>query len=192
MHREGVAYPATGVVYMTEDRADSCFYRHVPDRKDQPCTGKVQEWLCGQHHGPYPAENVQAVGEGKWKPGTEFKVEWRDIPDPQASNETCRTQGKALGCTQFNRNEGIIWDKDSVWFISSLGGPTKGGQIFQYIPSREDDSKGTLVLQLEVTDRRVLSCPDNLVMAPWGDDHGRGQLPGGRWRSLSVYSRHDP
>jgi secreted PhoX family phosphatase len=22
---------------------------------------------------------------------------------------------------------------------------------------------------LEVTDRRVLSCPDNLIMAPWGD-----------------------
>ena len=56
-----------------------------------------------------------------------------------------------------------------MWFISSLGGPRKGGQIFQYIPSRKDPSKGTLVLQLEVTDQTVLSCPDNLIMSPWGD-----------------------
>jgi len=173
MHREGVVLdPETGVVYMTEDRADACFYRHVPSRPSQPmASGKVQAMVVEGHKtmDPYPDTNMNVVAEGNWKPGTEFKVTWKDIPDPQAVQEPCRVQGQALGCTTFNRNEGIIWDKESVWFISSLGGPTKGGQIFQYIPDRKDDSKGTLVLQLEVSDRRVLSCPDNLVMSPWGD-----------------------
>jgi len=173
MHREGVCLdPATGCVYMTEDRGDGCFYRHVPERVDQPMGGGRVEAMVVEElptMDPYPMPEPGKLIPSRWARGTEFKVTWRTIPDPQAAKETCRSQGQGLGCTTFNRNEGIIWDNDSVWFISSLGGPRKGGQIFQYIPSRKDPSKGTLVLQLEVTDQTILSCPDNLIMSPWGD-----------------------
>lgn len=173
MHREAVVMdPRTGVVYMTEDRSDACFFRHVPDNARLPfSTGKVQAMqVVGQSTmDPYPEAPTQGVIPGKWKPGTRFAVTWVDIPDCQAARETCSSQGIRLGATTFNRNEGIVWDQNSAWFISSLGGPVKGGQIFEYVPDEKDDSRGELVLQMEVTDRRVLSCPDNLTLAPWGD-----------------------
>ncbi len=203
MHREGVALdPETGVVYMTEDRGDGLFYRHVPKRKTAPMSeGRVEALVVEglSTLDPYPANRSPKTGTPQWQNGQEFPVRWVEIPDPQAAKETCRSQGAKLGCATFNRNEGIVWDADSVWFIASLGGCVNGGQIFQYVPDRTDPSRGKLILQYEVTDRSVLSCPDNLVMAPWGDilmgednysgDHGvtfqhiRGMRPDG-----SIYT----
>ena len=67
------------------------------------------------------------------------------------------------------RGEGITWDGESVWFSASLGGVSGAGQIFQYEESAGGSAKGTLTLRYEVTDRSVLSCPDNLVMTPWNE-----------------------
>ena len=57
----------------------------------------------------------------------------------------------------------------SVWFTASLGGAAWAGQIFEIIPDDGDASTGQLVMHLEVEDRSVVSCPDNLIMTPTGD-----------------------
>ena len=65
------------------------------------------------------------------------------------------------------RNEGITLDAEGIWFTASLGGPKKAGQIFHLSHARSNQQ--ILTLRYEVTDRSVLSCPDNLAIAPWGD-----------------------
>jgi len=166
--REAVAMdPKTGVVYMTEDHTNGCLYRHVPTDPKQPFgDGKLQALqLKGVPHAdPYPKPVNGVPGAGIWRQGQTWTTQWVDIPDPQAATLPCRKQGKAAGATLFRRNEGITWDNGSAWFISSLGGPVKAGQIFKLTPSTN-----TLTLAYEVTDRRVISCPDNLVASPWGD-----------------------
>ena len=162
-HREAVVIdPETGTVYMTEDRADGCFYRFVPEDSREPLgVGKLQALAVPG----VPDTNAHAVaGDGPaWPDGHVWKVEWVDIVDPQAKEESCRAQGARAGATGFCRGEGLSLGR-GVWFSASTGGAAGGGQVFRL------DSEGrTLTLELEVTDRSILSCPDNLCLTPWGD-----------------------
>jgi len=177
LHREGVVLdPETGIVYMTEDRPDGCFYRFVPNDPKRPMgKGRLQALSIPglKSTSPYPAPYfdergrwVQGVEGPKWPNGTTWDVEWVDVPDPQAEKETCRAQSLKLGATSFQRGEGIAWDGQQAWFAASLGGECAGGQIFRY---RSDGKQHRLTLELEVEDRGVLSAPDNMVVAPFGD-----------------------
>ena len=173
MHREAVALdPKTGIVYMTEDRADGCFYRHVPVKKDEPLgPGKVQALAIEgvPNSSPYPQPDGQKLGPPKWPNGHRWRTTWVDIPDPHAKTDSCRAQGLEKGATAFMRGEGIVWSGTSVWFTASLGGAAWAGQIFEFIPDGGDTGTGQLVMHLEVEDRSVVSCPDNLIMTPTGD-----------------------
>ena len=51
-----------------------------------------------------------------------------------------------------------------VWFIASTAGPVGAGQVFRYDPASE-----RLHLEVQVTNRAVLSMPDNVTTTPWGD-----------------------
>jgi len=37
------------------------------------------------------------------------------------------------------------------------------------VPDDQEQNRGQLTLEFEVWDRTQLSCPDNIVVAPWGD-----------------------
>ena len=91
MHREGVALdPETGTVYMTEDRGDGLFYRHVPDKKNAPMSkGRVEALMVEgiPTLDPYPLDRSPREGTPRWKNGEEFAVRWVEIPDPQASRK---------------------------------------------------------------------------------------------------------
>ena len=162
----------TGIAYMTEDRHDGLFYRHVPDDPKRPMGKGTLEALAIKGlktthvHGTPRQPNT---GGKAWPKNQSWQVHWVRIPDPSAKTQSCRAQGAMAGATQFMRGEGITNEAGTIWFTASLGGPAFGGQIFKYIPGTSKDSVDTLRLEYEVTDRSVLSCPDNLVMAPWGD-----------------------
>jgi secreted PhoX family phosphatase len=161
-HREAVAVdPRTGTIYMTEDRPDGCFYRFLPESPAAPFgAGRLQALSIPG----LPHTNPTPTGTGPtWQDGQSWPVTWVDVPDPAASQEPCRIQVARLGATGFYRSEGIAWGR-GVWFLASTGGAIGGGQIFCYKPEEE-----VLVLATEVTDRSLLSCPDNLCLAPWGD-----------------------
>jgi len=176
-HREAVALdPDSGIVYMTEDRDDGCFYRFVPNNSKRPMgRGRLQALSIPgvATTNPYPEPHFDELGRWnqgvqgpKWADGTSWRVQWVDIPDPQAEDEPCRHQAARLGATSFYHGEGIVWDGSQVWFTASIAGEAGGGQIYRYRPGTSDD---LLSLELEVQDRGVLSSPDNIVLAPFGD-----------------------
>ena len=172
LHREAVCvHKGTGITYMTEDRRDGCFYRFVPNEAAKPFgAGRLQALkIAGMTvTDPYP-DPVDGVPPKRiLKQGQSWSVSWVDVSDPSAATQTCRAQAQAKGAAVFNRCEGITQDADGIWFVASLGGPAKAGQIFRLTPQT---SKGAqkLVLAYEVSDTALLSCPDNLVAAPWGD-----------------------
>ena len=59
-------------------------------------------------------------------------------------------------------------------------------------PRPKGPNKGKLILQYEVTDRSILSCPDNLVMHPGGYSDGRGQLFGRPRGNVSTHPGDAP
>jgi len=156
--REGIALDtSTGVVYMSEDHGQGCFYRYVPADATQPMgPGTLQALAIPEVEDTDPEDGLID--------GTSWSVTWLNIDDPQAHEEPCRTQGKRLGASRFNRCEGIVWDGTFVWFVASQGGPQSAGQLYRYEPSSQ-----TLTLAVQVTDRSALSMPDNLAVTPWGD-----------------------
>jgi secreted PhoX family phosphatase len=171
--REAVALDEkTGIVYMTEDRKDGCFYRHIPKDPKKPMgTGRLQALSIPgvKTTSPYPKPKAGVVTPRVWKDNQEWHATWVDIQDPSAATKTCRAQGLERGATIFYRNEGIVWSGRSAWFSASLGGPCMAGQIFEYQPTPGDTNSGKVTLRYEVTDRSILSCPDNIILSPWGD-----------------------
>ena len=171
-HREAVCvHKDTGITYMTEDRRDGCLYRFVPKSADKPFgEGELQALkLVGiTETDPYPAPPRDQLPKRILKPGQSWSTSWVKVDDPSAAEIFCREQAQAKGAAKFNRCEGITQDATGIWFVASTGGPAKAGQIFRL---SHPDANGVQRLHLayEVVDRAVLSCPDNLVAAPWGD-----------------------
>lgn len=169
--REGVAIADDETeVYQTEDRPNGLFYR-VLSAGSVFDDGALQAlhipgWDHTDHH-------LSPTGP-PWPVGTELQGEWIHIPDPMAAANTCREQGLTLGATAFNRCEGVVLGRSGrfVWFVASTAGPVSGGQLWRY-----DRTLSTLKLAMEVgspgphgrvIDRSMLSCPDNLALAPDG------------------------
>lgn len=155
--REAVVVLPDGGVYQTEDDRAGLLYRFLPAGRDPYGPGRLQALSV-----PVPTTHVPggvAVAEGAVLP-----VSWVDIPDPAAGEVACAVQGAARGATPFFRGEGITSDGRRVWFVATQGGPAGAGQVWEL-----DLAAATLRLRVQVTDRAVLSMPDNLVRAPWGD-----------------------
>ncbi|MAY81908.1 MAG: hypothetical protein CL930_14150 [Deltaproteobacteria bacterium] len=158
MKREGVTLVSEiGAVFMTEDHANGCMYRFVPSDPALPMgEGQLESMVV---------EGVSDTDpETPLKEGASWPVRWVRIDDPQAAEAPCREQGQAKGASRFNRVEGSVWDGSSLWFIASTAGPVGAGQVFRYDPAAE-----RLFLEVQVTDRAVLSMPDNVCLAPWGE-----------------------
>lgn len=158
LKREGVSVDAeTGLVYMTEDHSSGCLYRFVPADRDEPMgIGSLQALSAVGMQDSDPTENLVE--------GSIWDTNWVPINDPLARDSPCREQAQTLQATRFNRCEGSVIVGDCLWFIASTAGPAGAGQVFKL-----NLSTGRLSLEVQVTDRSVLSMPDNLTLSPWGD-----------------------
>lgn len=158
LRHEAVAIAEDGNVYLTEDDRHGLLYRVVPQDRAAPMgPGRLQAMKL-------PVAVTHQDGVELVKEGAVFPVEWVDIPDPAAQSTRCAEQGRSLGATEFWRGEGICTGAGKVWFAATQGGPVGAGQLWELDPVAK-----TLTLRVQVTDRRVLSMPDNLVRSPWGD-----------------------
>lgn len=162
-HEAAVVDPETFVTYLTEDRGDSCFYRFVPEtpgaRLGLESRGRLQALRI--------ASTFRRDMNAKVERGDTFPVDWVDLPDPGAEDDSLRQQGAGLGAALFRRGEGLFIHEGAVLFSATTGGPKAGGQIWRYQPSGPQG--GTLELLAQADDRRRLDMPDNLCVAPWGD-----------------------
>jgi secreted PhoX family phosphatase len=161
--------PATGFVYLTEDdfrggdvvpgsdSRVSYLYRFRPNRTGFPgalLQGGTLEALAIESL-VTPAQRTADF----WTTGQTFGVVWKQVnpADPPASAE-------AQGCIRFNRLEGAYFAGGAFWFDDTVGGESRLGQIFRYLPATN-----TLELFLEGTSATVMEAPDNVVITPWGD-----------------------
>ena len=169
----------TGIVYQTEDRNTSGFYRFVPKEKGKLAAGGT-------------LEIAEVVGQddlrGHVKQNQSFDVRWHAVPEPTWANTPGRSepdelgvfkQGKQLGGTTFARLEGCWAGNGMIYFDATSGGRAQAGQIWKFDPTTQQ-----LTMLFESPGKEVLNMPDNLCVNPHGGlllcedgDYGNSEYP---------------
>lgn len=171
-HEAIAVHAASGIIYQTEDRGDSLFYRFIPNEKGRPAAGGRLQALA--------LADLAAADTRNWsgqtvQRQTPMPVRWVDLKDVESPGDDLRLQGGAAGAAIFARGEGAWTDGDAIYFACTDGGPAKSGQVFRYLVSpdeataAEGANPGRLELFAESPDSRLLEYADNLTISPWGD-----------------------
>lgn len=198
-HEAAAVDPRTGIVYLTEDRDDSLFYRFLPNRPGALAHGGKLQALAFRDRSS-GADSRNWSGESlplkSWR-----HADWIDMSGVDSPDDDLRKRGHALGGVLFARGEGIWFGTGELYFCCTNGGAAKLSQIMRYRPSRfegqpgEASEPGQLQVFVESTSSGMLNFGDNIVVAPTGhlivcedqysvvvDNYLRGVTPDG-----SVY-----
>lgn len=155
----------TGIVYQTEDRGDSVFYRYIPKEPGNLILGGSLEALVIKEQ---PRINT-AVG---FPSKTPMQAEWIPLNDLDITspNDDLRLRASEMGAATFSRGEGIAVDPNTseIFFCCTSGGEQQLGQIWRYAPGL-DSQAGTIELFVEPNDPELLDAPDNITGSPFGD-----------------------
>jgi len=185
-HEAAVVDPDTGIVYLTEDRGDSLFYRFIPNVKGQLDKGGQLQAMVVSSKPKFDSRNWQQTN---MKVGEWLSTEWVDLDDPESPNDDLRIRGYQIGAALFARGEGIHWADGELYFCCTNGGKKQLGQIMRFEPNNEG---GRIQLFLESDDSSLYNFGDNLTVTPQGhlfvcedqytdvvDNHIRGVTPDG-------------
>jgi uncharacterized protein len=195
-HEAAAVDPRTGIVYLTEDRGDSLFYRFIPNVVgDLQKGGKLQALVIkGQQQ--YDTRNWV---EAKMQIQQWLDAEWVDLNNPESPKDDLRIRGSKDGAAMFARGEGIHWGENELYFCCTNGGAKQLGQVMRYQPSQfegqsnESQAPGRIQLFLESADKSLFNFGDNLTVTPFGhlmvcedqytavvNNHLRGVTPQGQ------------
>ena len=195
-HEAAAVDPRTGIVYLTEDREDSLFYRFLPESRGQLARGGRLQALAYRD----PAAGSDSRNwSGADLPVQQWRdARWIDLDNVEAPEDDLRERGHAAGGVRFARGEGIHFGDGELYFCCTSGGVAKLGQVMRYRPSRfegqptERSEPGKLQLFVESNDAAALNYGDNLTVAPNGhliicedqytkpvENHLRGITPAG-------------
>ena len=155
----------TGIVYMTEDRYHSLFYRYVPEKPGDLLAGGKLQALVVDKRPSLATHNWTATPS--MRIAEPLSAHWIDFDDPDPLDDTLRDNGERRGAATFARGEGLCVAGDRFAFTCTIGGPDRLGQIFTYKQTSAD--AGELELIAESQRDSLLRNADNLTMAPWGD-----------------------
>lgn len=193
-NHEAVAVdPRTGIVYLTEDRGDSLLYRYIPNTRGKMLNGGKLQALVIRDWKSCDTRNWESLTTPKFPIHEPLAVEWIDIENAESPEDDLRYQGFNNGAACFARGEGMWYGKNEIYFACTNGGHISNGQVFRYIPGK-DDAAGKLELFAESPDKEILKNCDNLTVSPWGDivlceDHSHpfvvGITPGGEYYKLA-------
>ncbi|MGH3490644.1 MAG: alkaline phosphatase PhoX [Actinopolymorphaceae bacterium] len=151
--------PRTGIVYLTEDATPAGLYRYLPEKRGHLAAGgKLQMLVIETDDG----SSYSTYDDGT---GTRYRTSWVTIPNPDYAPGEQRPaeQGAALGAAVFTRLEGAWWGNERIYVVSTSGGPTGQGQVFEYDPERE-----RMRVLFASPDASVLNNPDNISVSPRG------------------------
>lgn len=195
-HEAACVDPKTNIVYLTEDRADSLFYRFIPKTPKKLADGGRLQALVIVKKEKFDTRNWHSE---TMKIGDNYATKWIDLSDVQSPNDDLRQQGFEAGAALFARGEGIHWAENELYFCCSSGGSEKIGQIMRYVPSKfegeknEEEYPGSLSLFVESADKLTFNYGDNICVAPnqhlmvcedqytdTVDNHIKGITPDGR------------
>ncbi len=165
-HESAAVDPASGIVYLTEDRADGLFYRFLPRTPGRLAEGGRLEALALRDANRADTRNWSDQ-VATLKAGAQLPVRWIGLDRVDSPDDDLRQRGHAAGAALFGRGEGLWWGRDEAYFTCTAGGAKQAGQVFRYRPAR--DGGGRLELFVESTDEDIFANADNLTVAPWGD-----------------------
>lgn len=171
-HEACAVDPRTGIVYMTEDRHHSLFYRFIPAVPGNLREGGRLQALAVHGRQTFATHNWSAAEVRQDDP---MPVAWIDLDDVDPVENDLRLRGARAGAATFARGEGLCAAAGDFVFTCTIGGPARLGQVFSYTPSpfegtpRERETPGALTLIAEATRDSLLKNADNITMAPWGD-----------------------
>lgn len=184
-HEAAAVDPASGIVYMTEDKMDGLFYRFIPHNPGVlEDGGRLQAMVIsdvpdGRNHG------AADVPVGRW-----HEARWVDLEDVEARDGELRAQGAKLGATLFARSEGLHMGDGELFFCCTSGGEQKLGQLYRVQPGHDGPDRVQLFYESPSPDDFNLG--DNITVAPNGHiivcedqytrtvtNHLRGVTPGG-------------
>jgi len=169
-HEAAAVDPRTGIVYLTEDRGDSLFYRFVPNEYGQLEKGGQLQALVIEQQPQFDSRNWSTT---KMKRKTWYKTIWIDLSDPESPNDDLRIQGFNSGAAVFARGEGIHWADNELYFCCTNGGEKQLGQIMRYRPTPSNkplvQETGEIQLFLESEDANFYNFGDNITVMPHGD-----------------------
>jgi len=186
-HEAACVDPASGIVYLTEDREDSVLYRFLPKVPGRLAEGgrlqaMVIEGLTDTRNWTSPA---MALGQG-------YRVSWIDLDDVEAPNDDLRQRAAAKGAALVARGEGVHMGENAVFACATSGGAKKLGQIFKLTPGLAG-APDMVELFFESESPDQFNYGDNLTVASSGhlivcEDHDtdvdanhiRGITPDGR------------
>lgn len=160
-HEAACVDPATGAVYLTEDREDGLLYCFVPRVKGRLAEGGTLHALVLPDIPDARNWNGAAVGLQDW-----HGVRWVALDNPEAPDDDLRKRGAAAGATLFARGEGIWMGDGELYFACTSGGAAKLGQIFRLRP--QPTGQDRLQLFFESTSIEQYNFGDNLTVAPNG------------------------
>ena len=195
-HEAAVVDPATGTVYLTEDRDDSVLYRFLPKTPGRLAEGgrlqaMVVEGLADTRNWTSPAMPV----------GKQYRVSWIDLDDVEAPKDDLRQRAAAKGAALVARGEGLHMGvkrgQSEVFACCTSGGAKELGQILKLTVGGAGQPD-MLELFFESESTEQFNYGDNLAVAPNGhlivcedqytavvDNHIRGITPDGRAYNLA-------
>ncbi|HEU4651184.1 MAG TPA: alkaline phosphatase PhoX, partial [Croceibacterium sp.] len=160
-HEAACVDPASGAVYLTEDREDGLLYCYVPRVKGKLAEGGTLHALAIE--GIPDARNWAGVAVA---PQAWHAVRWVTLDNVEAPDDDLRKRGAAAGATLFARGEGIHMGDRELYFCCTSGGAAKLGQVFRLRPQARGQDR--LQLFYESTDIAQFNYGDNLTVAPNG------------------------
>jgi secreted PhoX family phosphatase len=173
MHEAAVVHPASGIVYMTEDRHNSLFYRFMPNEPGNLLAGGRLQALGIAGEPFYSTSNWSRTPD--MRVGETLATHWVDLDNVDSSDDDLRERGAIRGAVAFARGEGLCCADNDIAFTCTIGGRARLGQVFSYSPSehegtaRETQSPGRLTLVAEANRNSLLQNADNITLAPWRD-----------------------
>ncbi|MCB2065909.1 MAG: DUF839 domain-containing protein [Erythrobacter sp.] len=161
-HEAACVDPATGIVYLTEDRGDGLFYRFLPTHPGELARGGVLQAMVLD--GISDTRNSSSVTMALGQP---VAARWITLDNPESPDDDLRARGAAMGAALVARAEGIYMGDGELYFAATSGGAAGQGQIFRLRPRIHGPD--TLELFFESTGASEYSYGDNLCISPFGD-----------------------
>lgn len=172
-HEAAAVHEASGIVYMTEDRHHSLFYRYIPNTPGKLHDGGKLQALAVAGQSAFVTHNWS--DDQRMHVNKPLRVYWIDLDNVDPIANDLRLRGAEQGAAMFARGEGLCVAGDRLFFTCTIGGPARLGQVFEYRTSPDEgqaaerDNPGQLTLIAESSNDSMLRNADNLTMAPWGD-----------------------
>jgi hypothetical protein len=182
-HEAVAVDPASGCVYLTEDRHDSCLYRFLPNVPERLLEGgRLQALAIGGR----PSLDTRNWGTSRdVEIGERLPLDWIDLNDVEPADDSLRDQAYERGAARFARGEGMWRGCNEIYFACTIGGNRRLGQIWRLRASartgaaNERSEPGMLELFVEPNNATVVENADNITVSPWGDlivcEDGPGQ-----------------